>query len=60
MTAKEQATKVISQVPDDATMDDIMEEFYVRMKIERGLAQLDVGEGIEHAEVKKRLAKWVD
>ncbi len=60
MTAKEQAVKVISQMPDEATMDDIMEEFYVRMKLDRGLAQLDAGEGIEHDEVKKRLAKWVD
>ena len=60
MTAKEQAARVISQMPDDATMDDIMQEFYVRMKIDRGLAQLDAGEGIEHDEVKKRLAKWVD
>jgi predicted transcriptional regulator len=60
MTAKEQAVKVISQMPDEATIEDIMEEFYVRMKLDRGLAQLDAGEGIEHDEVKKRLAKWVD
>ncbi len=58
MTTKEQATQIISQMPDDASFEDIMDEFYVRLKIDRGLAQLDAGEGIPHATVKNRLEKW--
>ena len=59
MTTKEKAIEIVSRLPDDATVTDIVYELYVRLKVEKGLEQLDAGEGIEHAEVKKRLAKWL-
>ncbi len=60
MTTKERAVEIISRLPDDTSVADIMDELYVQMKIEQGLEQLDAGEGIEHAEVKGRLRKWLN
>jgi len=60
MTTKERAVRIISQLPDNASVADIMDELFVQMKIEQGLRELDAGEGIEHAEVKKRLKQWVE
>ncbi|MDY7011728.1 MAG: hypothetical protein SVV80_13405 [Planctomycetota bacterium] len=53
MTTKERAVEIISRLPDDASVSDIMDELYVQMKIEQGLEQLDAGEGVEHAEIRK-------
>ena len=44
---------------EDATSSDIMEELYVRMKVERGLAEIERGEVLDHSQVKERLRKWV-
>jgi len=60
MTTKERAVKTISELPEDATVADIMSELYLQMKVEEGLRQLDAGEGIEHAEVRKRMKRWLD
>ena len=60
MTTKERAVQIISRLPDDVSVADIMSELYVQMKIEEGLRELDKGQGIEHSEVEKRLAKWLE
>lgn len=59
MTTKERAVQIISQLPEEVTVEDIMDELYTQMKIEKGLQQLDAGQGIEHSDVKKRLARWL-
>ncbi len=58
MTTKEAVIDLIRRLPDDATIEDIMEELYVRQQIEEGLRQLDDGRGIPHEEVVERMAKW--
>jgi predicted transcriptional regulator len=51
---KEEAQKILDKIPDDATWDDIMYEFYVRQKIEASLEAEDAGEVVTHEEVEKR------
>lgn len=53
---KDLAMQVIQRLPDDATFDDVMYELYVNHQIQKGLDQLDRGEGISHEEVMKRLS----
>jgi hypothetical protein len=48
MIAKERAAKIISKLPDKATVADIIAELYVQLKVETGLRQLDAGHCIEH------------
>ncbi|MBI3662594.1 MAG: hypothetical protein HY234_06030 [Acidobacteria bacterium] len=60
MTAKEKALKVIENLPEDVSFDDILEELYVQEKIERGLEDVEAGRLISHEEAKKRLARWLE
>jgi hypothetical protein len=42
-SVKEQAKRLIDQLNDEATWDDLMYEIYVRQAIERGLADSEGG-----------------
>lgn len=55
--AKNEAKKLIEKMPDSATWDDIMYEFYVKKKISGGLKAADEGRVVSHEEAKKRLLK---
>ncbi|MCL5059588.1 MAG: hypothetical protein M1449_03150 [Candidatus Thermoplasmatota archaeon] len=52
---KEMARELIEHLPDTATFDDLMYEFYVRQKIEAGLKAVDEGRTLSHDEARKRL-----
>ncbi len=52
-TAKEMARQLIERLPDTATFDDIVYEFYVRQNIEAGLKAVDEGRTIPHEEARK-------
>ena len=41
--AKEEAHRLVDNLPDSATWDDLIHEIYVRQVIERGLADSDAG-----------------
>lgn len=58
-TAKEQVEQILAALPEDATLEDIQYHIYVRQKIEQGLADIDAGRVVSHAEVQERLAKWL-
>jgi predicted transcriptional regulator len=53
-TVKEEARKVIDNLPDHATWDDLMYELYVRQKIEAGIQAADEGRVLSHEQVKQR------
>ncbi len=59
MSTKEAVIEMIRKMPDDVTTADVVEELYVRMKIEEGIRQADAGEVIDHEEFKKRMAQWL-
>lgn len=50
---KETALKLIDQLPDDISWDELVYRIEVRASIERGLAAADAGRLIPHDEVKK-------
>lgn len=54
-TAKDNARRIIEQLPDQATWDDIMYELYVKQKIEAGIGAADDGRVLSHEEAKRRL-----
>jgi hypothetical protein len=51
---KEEAKELIDKLPDHATWDDIMYEFYVKKKIAVALKAAEEGRVVSHEEVKKR------
>ena len=52
---KDDAKRLVDQLPDDATWDDLLYEIYVRQSIEEGLRAADEGRTIPVAEVRRRL-----
>jgi len=52
-TIKEEAKNLIDNLPEQATWDDIMYEFYVKKKISAGLKAAEEGRVVSHEEVKK-------
>lgn len=57
--AKEEAIKLIQKLPDECTITDIMAELYFKQKVEQGLKDIEEGRTMTHAEVRKRMTKWV-
>jgi predicted transcriptional regulator len=54
-TVKDEARKLIDSMPDHATWDDVMYEFYVKKKLEQALKEAAEGDVISHEEVKEQL-----
>jgi predicted transcriptional regulator len=54
-TIKTDARRLVEQLPDDATWDDLMYQIYVRQAIEAGLADAREGRTMSVTDVRKRL-----
>ena len=52
---KQRVLDAIEKLPADATVEDAIERLVFLAKIERGIAQLDAGKGLSHAQVKQQL-----
>jgi predicted transcriptional regulator len=59
MTEKEIVLETIRALPDNCSLDEIAERIEFMAAVQKGLDQLDKGEGIPHDEVKKQLASWL-
>jgi predicted transcriptional regulator len=59
MTQKQLVLDAISELPDEASLDEIAERIEFLAAIQKGIDQLDHGDGIPHEEVKRQLATWL-
>ncbi|MBL4583033.1 MAG: hypothetical protein JKX83_00300 [Pseudomonadales bacterium] len=55
LNAKEDATRQIDHLPDQATLNDIMYELYVKQKIEGGIKAIEEGRTVPHDQIKARI-----
>jgi hypothetical protein len=53
VSAKNQARRLIDKLPSSASWDDVMQEIYVRQKIEAGLTDLNAGRRHSQASIKR-------
>ena len=58
-TAKEEIRKMLDQIPDDVSFEDIQYHIYVREKVERGLKDIGEGRVLSQEEVERRMSKWL-
>jgi len=58
-TEKENIIKMIEELPDDVSLDEVMYHLYVRQKILRGLEDVKHGRTYSHNQAKKMLEKWL-
>ena len=54
-TVREEAHRLVDQLPEDATWEDLLYQIYVRQSIEVGLADCRAGRLVPVEEVKRRL-----
>jgi len=59
MTVKGLAQKVISNLPDEASFDDIQYQIYVLECIEKGEQDIANGNVMTEAQVRQGLEKWL-
>jgi hypothetical protein len=54
-SVKEEMLRIVEQLPDDATWDDVVYQVYVHQSIEAGLKDCQEGRTISVDEVRRRL-----
>jgi predicted transcriptional regulator len=54
-TVRDEARRLVDQLPDDATWEDVLYQIYVRQSVEAGLEDVRAGRLISTAEVRRRL-----
>jgi len=59
VSQKEIVLDAISELPDEVSLQEIAEKIEFLAAIQKGMDQLDRGEGIPHEEVKRQLATWL-
>ncbi len=57
MSVKEQIRKMIEQLPDECSVEDVQYQLYLIEKVRRGLKSIDEGKGISHEEVRKQFMR---
>jgi predicted transcriptional regulator len=59
MLTKEKVRKTIDRLPDNFTVDQVVEELVVLNKIEEGLKDVEQGRVLTTEQVKKELKTWL-
>jgi hypothetical protein len=57
LSTKEKMISIISMLPDDRNEDELIEEFLIRLMLERSREQFEQGQHIDHETVKQELLK---
>ena len=58
-TVKESVILLLKDMPDNSTLEDIMESLYVKQKILKGQRQLESGQFYTHGEAKEIMKQWL-
>ncbi|MBI5789704.1 MAG: hypothetical protein HZA78_12705 [Candidatus Schekmanbacteria bacterium] len=59
LTVKETVISLVKKLPDNFTLEDIMEHLYVQQKILKGQGQLEAGQFYTHEEAKELMKEWL-
>ncbi len=57
---KDEVRRILDQIPDDVSYEDIQYHIYVREKVERGLEDVEQGRVVSQEEVERRMSKWTE
>jgi len=56
---KEAVISLVKKLPENSTLEDIMEHLYVKQKILKGQKQLETGQFYTHEEAKEIMKEWL-
>ena len=57
--AKEEVKRILEEMPEDVSLEDIQYHIYIRQKIDRALAQADAGQTVSDEQAEPRFSKWL-
>jgi len=58
-TVKDEVRKLLDQLPDDVSFEDIQYHIYVRQKLEQGLTDLQEGRVLTQEDLERRMSRWL-
>ncbi len=59
MATKQEIIKALEKLPEEATIEEFIEQLCFMVAVEHGLAQADAGEMVSHEEVVERAKQWL-
>ena len=59
MTTKQMVLQTVKKLPDNASIEDAMEQLLFLAKVEKGIEQANHGKTIPHAQVQERVRKFL-
>ena len=57
---KNDIQNILDTLPDDTSVEEVMEKLSLFSKVEKGLQQVRDDETLSHNDVKEKLSKWLD
>lgn len=57
--AKEAVRRLLDELPDEVTLEDIQYHIYVQQAVQQGLDAANRGELVDQEEIERRMAKWL-
>jgi predicted transcriptional regulator len=58
-SAKDEIRRMLDELPDHASWEDLQHSIYVRERIERGRREAQEGRIIDQEEVERRMSQWL-
>ncbi len=58
MLNKDEIKRIIDNLPDNSSLEDLQYSLYVKSKIQKGLQDIKTGNMISDKEMEKRFEKW--
>jgi predicted transcriptional regulator len=55
MTEKQRALEAVQRLPEDATVEDAIERLCFIAKVQKGIRELEAGQGVSHEDAKRRI-----
>ncbi len=52
--------RLLQQLPDDTSLEDIQYHIYVQQKIDRGLNDVKTDDTLSEKEFDKKMSKWLE
>lgn len=59
MSNKDLVLEIVQKMPDDVTLDQIIEQLQLEAALDKGLDDLEAGRVVTFEELKKRSEKWI-
>jgi predicted transcriptional regulator len=60
MLTKEKIITGIQKLPDNATIDEVLDHILLLEKIEKGIDQADKGQVLTEEEIDEKINKWLE